>query len=217
MNLALVRGILACLLFTFAAGTQAQQRYVEGLHYQRVADSAAALSLAAADGKENHGKSVLEVFWYGCGFCYAFDPLLNDWVERKGDSIAFTRTPMVWDDTTRQHARLFYTTQALGMHDAMHTKIFDTIHQERNYLLDDKATAAFFAGFGVDADAYARTAGSFGVDADLRKTEAALRKLKLRGVPALIVGGTWVVNTTQAVPTHQAMLDVVDFLLTRTP
>lgn len=214
MNLALVRGILACLLFTFAAGTQAQQRYVEGVHYQRVADPAAARSLAAQDGGNS---SVLEVFWYGCGFCYAFDPLLNDWIERKGDSIAFTRTPMVWDDTTKQHARLFYTTQALGVHDAMHAKIFDTIHRDRNYLLDDKASTAFFDKFDVDADTYAKTAASFGVDANVRKTEAALRKLKITGVPALIVDGQWIVNTTQAVPTHQAMLDVVDFLLTRNP
>ena len=216
MNLALVRGVFTCLSLALAATAHAQQRYVEGVHYQRIAEPGAALALGAGE-EGNDAKSVLEVFWYGCGHCYAFDPLLDDWVARKGESFTFARSPMVWDDTTKQHARLFHTTQALGLHGAMHARIFDTIHKEGNYLLDDASTTALFAEFGVDADTYEKTAASFGVDASLRKTEAAQRELAIRSVPALIVDGTWLINTTQQVPTQQAMLDVADFLLNQNP
>lgn len=209
MNLATARGVFTCLLLTLAASAHAQQRYIEGVHYRRIAEPAAAVALGAAES----GRSVLEVFWYGCGHCYAFDPLLNDWVSRKDESVAFARSPMVWDDTTKQHARLFLTTQTLGLHADMHARIFDSIHQERNYLLDDSSTAALFAEFGVDAEAYAETAASFGVDAALRKTESAQRELAIPSVPALIVDGKWLVNTTKQVPTQQDMLDVADYLL----
>ncbi|HEY0962586.1 MAG TPA: thiol:disulfide interchange protein DsbA/DsbL [Pseudomonadales bacterium] len=213
MNLALVRGVLACLLLSLAAAAHAQQRYIEGVHYQRIAEPAAAQALGAA----NTGKSVVEVFWYGCGHCYAFEPLLNGWVARKGGSIAFARSPMVWDETTKQHARLFHATQALGLHADMHARVFEAIHEERNYLLDDRSLAALFAEFGVDAQTHATSAGSFGVDAALRRTEAAQRELAIPSVPALIVNGTWMINTTREVPTHQAMLDVADYLLEQKP
>lgn len=214
MNLALVRGILTCLLVILAAASQAQQRYVEGVHYRRIANPAAAVALGSPD---DGSKSVLEIFWYGCGHCYAFDPLLNDWVARKADSIVFTRSPMVWDAATKQHARLFHATQALGLHDKMHTPIFDAIHRERNFLLDDASTAAFFAGYGVNEATYTKTASSFALDATLRKTETAQRALKIPSVPALIVNGRWLINTTPQVATHQAMLDVADYLLNQYP
>src|SRR5690606_27384400 len=106
-------------------------------------------------------KSVLEVFWYGCNHCYAFDPLLNAWVADKADTIAFARSPMIWDANTKQHARLFFATQTLGLHEQMHARIFDEIHQKRNFLLDENAMTALFAEFGVERDALAKTLSSF--------------------------------------------------------
>lgn len=210
MNLAPIRGILACLLLTLATTAQAQQRYVEGVHYQRLA------TRAYAQAHEGSSRSVVEVFWYGCGGCYAFDPLLNDWVARKGANIAFARAPIVWDANTKHHARLFYTTQALGLH-AMHARIFDEIHQEKNYLLDEESSAALFAEFGVDAASFRKAFDSFGVDAELRKAETRQRETFIAGVPALIVDGTWLINTSAQVPSQQAMLDVADFLLASKP
>lgn len=209
MNLATVRGIFTCLLLALACTAQAQERYVEGVHYKRI-DTAPA---RAADATA----SVLEVFWYGCGHCYAFEPLLNDWVERKGEAIAFARSPISWDANTKEHARLFYTTQALGLHADMHARIFDEIHARRNYLLDESSVTALFADFGVDAAIVAKTTRSFGVDAELRKAETRQRAAGVSSVPALIVNDTWLVNVAGQVRSHQDMLDVADFLLDKKP
>jgi protein dithiol oxidoreductase (disulfide-forming) len=212
MNLAKVRGIFTCLLLTLAATANAPvERFVEGVHYQRLADVPAAYELGAtADGK-----SVLEVFWYGCGHCYAFDPLLNAWIADKGDSIAFARTPMIWDETTQQHARLFHTAQALGLQEQMHARIFDEIHRKRNFLLDTTSIGALFADFGVGQEEFTKAFGAFGVDTAVRKAEARQRALFIPSVPALIVNGSYLINTTPEVPTHQAMLDVAEFLLNK--
>ena len=58
---------------------------------------------------------VVEVFWYGCGHCYHFDPYLENW-RKKGRPafVDFRRVPVMWNDINRQHARLFYVLQALG-------------------------------------------------------------------------------------------------------
>ena len=152
MNLAHVRGLLTCLLLALATATQAENApYVEGVHYKRLADVSAADDLGASDGQS----SVLEVFWYGCGHCYAFDPLLEAWVADKSEAVTFARTPMIWDAATKEHARLFHATQALGLHEKMHPRIFDEIHKKRNYLLDEIGIAALFAEFGVSGTDFA--------------------------------------------------------------
>jgi thiol:disulfide interchange protein DsbA len=214
MNLAQARGILTCLLLTLAAATKADDGpYVEGVHYKRLADASAAYDLGATEGRP----SVVEVFWYGCGHCYAFDPMLNAWVAGKADTLSFARTPMIWDDATKEHARLFHATRALGLQEEMHTRIFDAIHKERNVLLDEASIGALFTEFGVDAEDVTKTFSSFGVDAEVRKAETRQREMFIPSVPALIVNGIYLINSTNAVPTHQAMLDVADYLLTRSP
>lgn len=212
MNLAHVRGLLACLLLTLATGAFAQvERFVEGVHYTRLPELSAAHALDTSAGQ----RSVLEIFWYGCGHCYAFDPLLNAWVGKQDDTVAFARTPMIWDANTKQHAQLFYTARALGLQEQLHDRIFNEIHEKRNYLLDDAAIGSLFAEFGVDQATVTKTLTSFGVDADLRKTEAQLRELVVPSVPALIINDTWMINNTEQVPTHQKMLEVAEFLLNK--
>ena len=47
--------------------------------------------------------------------------------------VDFVRIPVIWGPVHRQHAKLFYTLQALGRGD-LHTKVFDTIHRQDNLL-----------------------------------------------------------------------------------
>lgn len=210
MNLVKVRGVLACLLFLLTAAAQAQvERFVEGVHYKRLPDMSAAYGLATPQGQQ----AVTEIFWFGCGHCYAFEPLLNHWVAGKPDSFQFTRTPMIWDANTKEHARLFYTARALGVLDAMHARVFNEIHEKGNYLLDANSAGALFGDFGVDKATFEKTYASFGVDAELRKTESMLREIVSPSVPALIVNGKYLINIQGPVNSQQAMLDVADFLL----
>ncbi len=98
---------------------------------------------------------VAEVFWYGCGHCYALDPALEEWKQKKPAFIEFVRIPVIWGETHEQHARLYYTMLALRRGD-LHSKIFDSIHQDGNMLAaesnDEQARAlqlAFFRKHGV--------------------------------------------------------------------
>jgi protein dithiol oxidoreductase (disulfide-forming) len=212
MNLAKVRGVLTCLLFLLPPIANAQaERFVEGVHYRRLADESVAYDLGAPEGTQ----SVLEIFWFGCGHCYAFDPLLNHWVESKPDTVQFARTPVIWDGNTQEHARLFYTARALGVLDAMHARIFTEIHEKHNYLLDEESEAALFGDFGVDPARFKQAHASFAVDTDVRKTAAVLGELAIPGVPALIVNGKYLINIQGPVDSHQALLDVADFLLNK--
>src|SRR5690606_33054658 len=117
------------------------ERYVEGVHYTRLSDTSYLKTLDSS----SPASDVLEVFWYGCGSCNAFEPLLNHWVTAHEDTVNFTRSPMIWNDITEQHARVFFTAQELGVLEQLHEYIFAAIHQQHNTLKDENATAKLFA------------------------------------------------------------------------
>ena len=97
---------------------------------------------------------VSEVFWYGCGHCYALDPALETWKQNKARVHRVRAHAGDLGSVPRQHARLYYTLQALGRDD-LHPKVFDAIHRDGNMLAadtDEEARAmhlAFLKQHGV--------------------------------------------------------------------
>jgi len=146
---------------------------------------------------------VAEVFWYGCGHCYALDPALESWKQKKPAFIEFVRIPVIWGDTHVQHARLYYTMLALHRAD-LHTKIFDTIHKEGNMLAaqtDEQARAlhlAFFQKFGVTEAQFNAAYDSVEVAQNLERAQSLTGRYEVASVPTIIVNGTYSTSVSQA-------------------
>jgi thiol:disulfide interchange protein DsbA len=148
---------------------------------------------------------VIEMFWYGCPHCYAFDPVLEAWRKHKASYIVFKRVPVMWADIHRAHAKLFYTLQALGKLDQLHSKVFDQIHQKGDYLYvseDPKATLEdqikFAEANGISRDAFLAAYNSFGVQADLQKADDLARRYKIDAVPTVVIDGKYESNVGMA-------------------
>jgi thiol:disulfide interchange protein DsbA len=134
---------------------------------------------------------VTEAFWYGCPHCYEFDPMLQDWVRRLPADVAFVRLPVMWNPTNQIHARVFYTAQALGKLDQMHSAIFREIHVEKRQLTSEDEIQAFFGKFGVSADEFQKTFRSFAVESQLKRAKDLTERYQVRSVPLLIVDGKY--------------------------
>jgi thiol:disulfide interchange protein DsbA len=141
---------------------------------------------------------VIEVFWYGCPHCYALDPYIESWLKNKAPYIQFVRVPVMWGEVHRAHARLFYTLQALGKLDELHTKVFDQIHQQRNPLFvpgDDKATLqqqlSFAKANGISESDFLSAYNSFGVQTNLQKADDLTRRDRIDGVPTMVINGRY--------------------------
>lgn len=182
--------------------------YVEGRHYRVLPESDYSRGLS----REKGICDVVEVFWYGCGSCAALDPMLNAWVEKQGEDIRFSRSPAIWNEQTRMHARLFFTLMALELGLDVHEAVFTAIHRDGNYLLDEKGVMTFLAAHGQDPDKAGAAWRSFAVDSAMRRAESRQREWRVTGVPALLVDGRFLINTNEAVPTHTAMLEVAEYL-----
>ena len=117
-----------------------------------------------------------EVFWYGCGHCYALDPALETWKAQKPAYIDFVRIPVIWGQAHRQHAKLYYTLQALHRPD-LHTQVFDAIHQHGTPLssrddLEARAQQlAFLESKGVTEKEFNAAYDSMTVAANMQRAE----------------------------------------------
>ena len=168
------------------AGTSpTSSKFKEGTNYQKLVP--AQPTSVGPDKVE-----VVEVFWYGCGHCYALDPALETWeAKNKPGFVEFVRVPAMWNDTLRIHARVFYTAELLGKLDELHTPIFREIHNKNNMLNTVEKITAFFKEHGVSSDEFQKAFSSFAVESKLQRADFLNRRYRIDSVPAIIVNGKY--------------------------
>jgi len=146
---------------------------------------------------------VTEVFWYGCGHCYALEPFITGWLKNKADYVEFVRVPVMWGPVHRAHARLYFILQALNRMD-LHQKVFDTIHKEQRMLVsnDEQATRKMQLDFatanGISAADFNKAWDSFGVSSGLQRAEQLTARYKVEGVPLIVVNGKYTTDVGHA-------------------
>jgi protein dithiol oxidoreductase (disulfide-forming) len=173
------------------------------------------LSPAQPTSVEPGQVEVLEVFWYGCPHCYALDPFLENWKKTKPSYVKFVRVPVTWGPVHRSHGRLFYTLEALGKLDELHSKAFDEIHQRGNMLAaNDEATtlrlqAAFARANGISEADFTKAYNSFGVNAAMQRAEEITRRYRIEGVPVLFVNGKYQTDVSMAGGQPQPLIELL--------
>jgi thiol:disulfide interchange protein DsbA len=147
---------------------------------------------------------VVEVFWYGCNHCYALDPFLETWKKNKPAYVEFVRVPVMWGPVHKQHAKFFYTIQALGRDKDLHTKIFDTVHRTNNPLVGNDEAASmktqleFATANGIKEADFMKAYNSFGVASALQRAEQLTRRYQVEGVPLMVVSGKYTTDVGMA-------------------
>lgn len=195
--------LLACLLLSLTATVTAEDEFVVGRNYQLVTP---AQPTASADKVE-----VVELFWYGCPHCYAFEPTLSKWLESKADYIEFVRIPAVFAPNWEVHARAFYAAEKLGVQDKIHHALFEALHAEKRTVFTVDEIAAFFAEHGVAEADFKAAYDSFEVDTKTRRAKTLTRAYGISGVPAIIVNGKYR-SGAQFTGNFANLLKLVDFL-----
>jgi protein dithiol oxidoreductase (disulfide-forming) len=191
------------------ATTDAAQasRFVAGQHY-RVLNPVQPTNVAP--GKVE----VVDVFWYGCGGCYAMSPYMAQWKESRPEAAEYVRMPAALNPGWQPHARLYLATRALGIEDQTHSAIFREYHVNRNPLNTPELMVQFLTRFGV-TEAQARDAlTSFSVDAELRAADVRARRYRLTFVPAFVVNGKYVFGVEQA-GSPEAVIELLNYLVAK--
>src|SRR5882672_2654082 len=163
---------------------------------------------------------VVEVFWYACPHCYALDPLIDSWVKKgKPVYVDFVRMPAMWNPGTQLLGRMYYTVEALGRLPEMHSRIFETAHQNQLTLIDrggdavatGKLQADFASQFAISEADYLKEYNGFGVDQRMRRAEQLGRAYLVTAVPTFVVNGKYVTDVGHA-GGEQQISDLLDDL-----
>lgn len=155
---------------------------------------------------------VTEVFWYGCGHCFTFEPLVHEWTQTLDDDVVITRLPAIWHPTMELHAKAYFTAESLGVVDQVHKPIFEAMNLHRDPLDSAEAIAELFEANGVSREDFERTFDSFGINSAVRQADSRQRAFGVRGTPELIVNGKYRITGTLA-GSHATMLQVADQLI----
>jgi thiol:disulfide interchange protein DsbA len=161
---------------------------------------------------------VTEFFWYGCGHCFNLDPIINKWLKTLPKDVVFRRVPAVFPGRDGKPgawaplARLFYSLEALGLLDKLHTEVFDAIHIDRVNLNDPKVLGDWLAGKGVDRQKFADTMNSFAVQSKVARAQQLSGQYGFDGVPSIFVNGRYALASGEG-GSHEETIAILDQLI----
>lgn len=209
-----VTGLILVLLLAFAgyATTASAQNpgtdFEAGKHYTVIDPP---VQTKAPEGQVE----VVEVFSYACPHCLSFHPHISAWEQRKPDNVYFRRSPAMFNPTFQVFGRAYITADTLGIAEETHGDMFAAVHTEKRGFRSLADIADFYGEHGVDPDKFLSTAESFAVVTRMNQENNDARRYGLRGTPSLIVGGKYLVSANNDVRNHDAMLQVVDYLVAK--
>ncbi|WP_447744282.1 thiol:disulfide interchange protein DsbA/DsbL [Pseudomonas nicosulfuronedens] len=134
---------------------------------------------------------VVELFWYGCPHCYAFEPTINPWVEKLPADVHFVRIPAMFGGLWNIHGQLFLTLESMGVENKVHHAIFEKLHNSPKALTTPEEMADFVAEQGVDKDKFLSTYNSFAIKGQVEKAKKLAMAYQISGVPTLVVNGKY--------------------------
>jgi protein dithiol oxidoreductase (disulfide-forming) len=192
-------------LCALALSAKATPQYTEGVEYELISPPAPTQVPAAK-------VEVVEVFWYGCPHCYAFEPYLEGWLESKPKAAKFVRVPATVNPSWLTHARAYYALEAIGEANAVHEAFFQAIHEQGRLLTDVDSIARFLTQLGVDAQAFKEVYSSPQVTAKVEQADELMIQYAITGVPSVIVDGRYRTSASQA-GSYEEMLKIVNYLV----
>lgn len=136
---------------------------------------------------------VIEFFWYGCPHCYAMETNVNAWLKTKPADVEFKRIPAYSGGWVPQ-AVVFYTLEAMGKLDTMHSKVFDALHKDHLNLNSEKVLDKFLADNGIDPAEYHKVEKSFSVVNKLSRDKQLTLTYQVDSVPRFFIAGKYVTS-----------------------
>jgi thiol:disulfide interchange protein DsbA len=183
----------------------AQKKPEDGREYKTL-DKAVPVEVGA-------GKiEVVEFFWYSCPHCNAFEPQLEAWSKKLPPDVVLRRVPVAFRDDFVPQQRLYYTLEAMGKVDEMQSKVFRTIHVDKQPIAKEDQIVAWAEKNGLDKAKFQEIYNSFSVQTKARKATQLQNAFQVEGVPALGIAGRWYTDGSLAGNMGRA-LQVTDFLV----
>lgn len=196
--------LVLCLLLGSHMAMAQEDKYQEGVHYFKLDQAQPYTGVV----------EITEIFSYACSHCNTFEPYVQNWKKSLPENVKFNRIPVVFGNRTwEMMARGYIAAEMMGIVEESHVALMDAIWKQRRQFRSLDQLADFYAGFGVEKDAFLANYQSFAADSQLRKSQRDVLQFGIQGTPSMVVNRKYRVISSKDVTSFEAILDVVDFLV----
>lgn len=200
------RLMILIIALSFGSAACAQEQ-IDSSKYKEVKDP---LTVSTGDKIE-----VLELFWFGCGHCFALEPGIKNWLSDKPENVEFVKMPAIFSSNLWEfHGKSFYTMKALDVPAEAYDEFFNHIHVKRLTISNTDQLSTFLLAYGKSEEEVTAAFNSFAVDNQVRAAKKATRQAGATGVPTLVIDGKYTTSQSLAGSTDE-MFNVIDQLVVK--
>jgi len=158
---------------------------------------------------------VAEVFSYGCHFCAAFQPLVNDWQKKMPKRVRWEYVPAAFGGHWDTFARAYFAADALGVRKRTHDAVFKAIFVDEVIKTGSpEEIADMYAKFGVDRAKFLAAMDNEIATAKLAKAREFALNTGISGTPTIILNGKYRIPVTRD-RSYAGAIDTLNFLLAK--
>lgn len=158
---------------------------------------------------------VIEFFSYGCPHCSDFNPTVTEWAAKLPKDVSFRRVPITFNRPAwARLAAIYYALETTGDLAKLDTAVFLAIHQQRVNFTSDEMIADWAASKGADRKKVADALASFSLQSRLKRGDQEAAAYKISGVPAIAVGGRYMVKN-EAAESFAGIVKIADELIAK--
>jgi len=160
--------------------------------------------------------NVLEFFTYGCQHCQAFAPKLSQWHE-KHQNQRVVYVPVIWDELTEMHARLFYLIQSEENFKGIHHELFAIVggFSRTDSIEDQKVQlVVFLQQKGIQPKDVVEALNTSKFDPKTASSLMLAKRFEISGTPTVVVDKQYKI-LNNALKDHDSLFSVMDELLAK--
>jgi len=141
---------------------------------------------------------VVYFFYYGCTWCYQFEPYMTDWLKSKPTDVSFRRVPALRNSKWITLTRAFYTYEALDLLPRLHVQTFRAFHREEVNLQSEGALFDWVEQHGVERKRFEEVFRSDAVTARMMTSRALTDSFQVESTPSVAVDGRYLTSSGMA-------------------
>lgn len=138
---------------------------------------------------------VVYFFYYGCSWCYQFEPFVAEWLKSKPTDVSFRRVPALRTSKWITLTRAFYTYEALDLLPRLHGKTFQAFHNDDINLQSESTLFDWVEKQGVDRKRFEEVFRSEAVTERMMSSRALTDAFRIESTPSVAVDGRYLTSS----------------------
>lgn len=138
---------------------------------------------------------VIEFFYYGCRWCNAFQPYLDEWLRRKPADVQFRYQPAIRNTRWLVLTKAFYALQKLDQIGRLHGPLYRAFHHDNVNIEDQAVLTAWLLKQGIDYKAFDALMQSAETMAKVEAAREMTIAYRVDSTPSVVVDGRYLTHS----------------------